>query len=109
MFILDRSIPACREQHLGIGVVQRLNHGRRMLQVVDLSREGLVSRRNHILERSAGLVERPLRIHDYIVGVNGEESVVDILAMLTDFNLWQLFLSSILSFCLLRCQAKWSA
>ena len=73
MFIVDRSLPA--GPRLGLQVEPCLTHGQeRGVVVLAIERAGLVRARNHALEQTAGLVERPLRIHDLIVEVNGEQT-----------------------------------
>ena len=87
MFILDRLLPPCEGPHLGLLVEPCLTHGQeRGVVVLAIARAGLVRHRNHALEQTAGLVERPLRIHDLIVEVNGEQTIDGILAQLRDLN-----------------------
>ena len=81
MFIVDRSLPA--GPRLGLQVEPCLTHGQeRGVVVLAIEQPGLVRARNHALEQTAGLVERPLRIHDLIVEVNGEQTIHGILEKL---------------------------
>ena len=81
MFIVDRSLPA--GPRLGLQVEPCLTHGQeRGVVVLAIERAGLVRDRNHALEQTAGLVQRPLRIHDLIVEVNGEQTIHGILEKL---------------------------
>ena len=81
MFIVDRSLPAGPQ--LGLLVEPCLTHGQeRGVVVLAIEQPGLVRARNHALEQTAGLVERPLRIHDLIVEVNGEQTIHGIMEKL---------------------------
>ena len=68
MFLLDCS-HAASTQDRGILLVQ--TDSGENLQVLEISRGGLADLHNQALEETAGLVERPLRIHDLVVEVNG--------------------------------------
>ena len=79
MFILDRRLHGKPE--LGL-VVDASTGQERGIVVLAIGQDGLVRRHNHALEQTAGLVERPLRIGDLIVEVNGEQTIDGILAQL---------------------------
>ena len=83
MFILDRRLRGKPE--LGL-VVDASTGQERGIVVLGIAQDGLVRRHNHALEQTAGLVERPLRIRDLIVEVNGEQTIDGILAQLRDLN-----------------------
>ena len=83
MFILDRRLRGKPE--LGL-VVDASTGQERGIVVLGIGQDGLVRRHNHALEQTAGLVERPLRIRDLIVEVNGEQTIDGILAQLRDLN-----------------------
>ena len=81
MFIVDRSLPA--GPRLGLQVEPCLTHGQeRGVVVLAIEQAGLVCNSNHALEQTAGLVQRPLRIHDLIVEVNGEQTIHGIMEKL---------------------------
>ena len=90
MFILKRGVPPCKGPHLGLQVQRCLKNGQERVEVLDIAREGLVHHRNYALEQTVGLVERPLRMLDLIVDVNGEQTIDGILAQLRDLDSLQL-------------------
>ena len=89
MFIVNRLLP--QGPQLGLHVeVHRQESRHPRVEVTDIPRQGPVHHRNDALEQTAGLVERPLRIRDLIVEVNGEDTIDGITAQLQNLESLQL-------------------